>query len=154
MCPTTEADLADGIGPARALSDAGVTIALGTDQHAIIDPWIEMRALESGERLRSGQRGRFSPQELLHAATNGAAGSMATPIASSALTIGGVCDLMAVSPDSTRTAGSMAQQLPFSATASDITDVVIGGELIASNGIHKRLGNPGQLLTASFTEFT
>ena len=30
-CPTTERDLADGIGPARALRDAGASLALGSD---------------------------------------------------------------------------------------------------------------------------
>lgn len=154
MCPTTEADLADGIGPARALSDAGATIALGTDQHAVIDPWVEMRALEHGQRLGLGERGRFSPGDLLHAATSGAACSMATPVASAALRIGAVCDLMAVAPGSVRTAGSVPQQFPFSATASDVTDVVIGGELMASHGIHRRLGDPGHLLTAALKEFS
>jgi len=154
MCPSTEADLADGIGPARALSDAGATIALGTDQHAVIDPWIEMRTLEHGERLGSGQRGRFSPQELLRAATDGAVRSMATPIAASALAVGAVCDLMAVAPESARTAGSKALQFPFSATASDVTDVVIAGELVASNGTHVRLGLPGRLLTEALKEFS
>lgn len=154
MCPSTEADLADGIGPARALSDAGAVVALGTDQHAVIDPWVEMRLLESGERLDSGERGRFSPNELRYAATQGAAASMATPITPAALTVGAVCDLMAIDPDSVRTAGSKPLQLAFSATASDVTDVVINGELVASRGIHQRLGDPGQLLTAALKEFS
>jgi formiminoglutamate deiminase len=154
MCPTTEADLADGIGPARALADAGASIALGTDQHAVIDPWIEMRALELGERLGSGERGRFSPDEMLYAATQGAARSMATPVAPSALQVGAVCDLVAVASDSARTAGSMAQQLPFSATASDVSTVVINGEELASDGVHRRLGAPGQLLTAALKNFS
>ncbi|RAM36879.1 formimidoylglutamate deiminase [Arthrobacter globiformis] len=154
MCPSTEADLADGIGPARALSDAGANIALGTDQHAVIDPWTEMRALEHGERLRSGQRGRFTPGELLAAATGGAAAAMATPVMPAALRTGAVCDLMAVAPDSVRTAGSQAQQFPFSATASDVTDVVINGEMVASNGSHLRLGEPGGLVTEALMNFS
>ncbi|QSZ50535.1 formimidoylglutamate deiminase [Arthrobacter sp. D5-1] len=154
MCPSTEADLADGIGPARELCDAGATIALGTDQHAVIDPWIEMRTLEHGERLGSGQRGRFSPGELLGAATEGATRSMATPVAPQALQVGGVCDIMIINPASTRTAGSRPMQLAFSATASDVTQVVIGGELIASTGVHARLGAPGALLTEALKEFS
>jgi formiminoglutamate deiminase len=154
MCPSTEADLADGIGPARALADAGATIALGTDQHAVIDPWIEMRTLEHGERLGSGQRGRFSPHELLAAATNGATAAMATPIPPAALRPGAVCDLMAVAPDSARTAGSLPQQFAFSATASDVAAVVIAGELVASDGVHRRLGAPGRLLTEALKEFS
>jgi formiminoglutamate deiminase len=154
MCPTTEADLADGIGPARALSDAGASIALGTDQHAVVDPWIEMRALEYGERLSSGQRGRFSPAELLQAATEGAVSSMATPIASSTLKVGAVCDLVALIPDSVRTAGSRPEQLPLTATASDITRVIINGELVVSDGKHHILGEPGPLLAAALQHFT
>ena len=154
MCPSTEADLADGIGPARELHAAGATIALGTDQHAVIDPWIEMRTLEHGERLGSGQRGRFSPEELLHAATEGATRSMATPIAPHALQVGGVGDFMVINPASTRTAGSRPLQLAFSATASDVKHVVIGGELIASNGVHAHLGTPGTLLTEALKEFS
>ena len=40
FCPTTEADLADGIGPARELLDAGCRLSLGSDQHAVIDPLV------------------------------------------------------------------------------------------------------------------
>ena len=39
FCPTTERDLADGIGPARRLADAGTALTLGSDQHAVIDPF-------------------------------------------------------------------------------------------------------------------
>lgn len=154
MCPSTEADLADGIGPARELSDAGATIALGTDQHAVIDPWVEMRTLEHGERLGSGQRGRFTPQELLQAATAGATASMATPVASSVLEVGSVCDVMVIDPASTRTAGSRPLQLAFSATASDVTEVIIGGELLATRGVHTRLGEPGRLLTEALKDLS
>ena len=69
FCPTTEQDLADGIGPARALADAGARLSLGSDQNAVVDLIGEARALESGERLASLQRGRFRPDELLAAAT-------------------------------------------------------------------------------------
>src|SRR4029079_7769243 len=64
LCPTTERDLADGIGPARALHDAGVALSLGSDQHAVVDLIEEARALEMHERLASGERGRFRPTEL------------------------------------------------------------------------------------------
>ncbi|MDT4905902.1 MAG: hypothetical protein QOH52_3918, partial [Pseudonocardiales bacterium] len=69
MCPTTERDLADGIGPARELADAGAGVSLGTDQHAVTDLFEEARGLEMDERLQSGQRGRFGPGELLAALT-------------------------------------------------------------------------------------
>ena len=53
FCPTTERDLADGIGPARALADAGIPLSLGSDSHAVIDLFEEARAVELDERLRT-----------------------------------------------------------------------------------------------------
>ncbi|MHA7273034.1 formimidoylglutamate deiminase [Arthrobacter sp. TMT4-20] len=147
ICPTTEADLADGIGPARALRDAGARIALGTDQHAVIDPWLEMRGLEHGERLASGHRGRFAPADLLNAATTGASRSMATPVA--AIRVGSPCDLVSIGQASLRTAGSDPAQLPLTATAADVTAVVVAGRVIARDGQHLDLGDPAALLAAT-----
>ncbi|WP_417234507.1 formimidoylglutamate deiminase [Arthrobacter sp.] len=141
MCPTTEADLADGIGPARELADAGATIALGTDQHAVVDPYLEMRALEHGERLRTGIRGRFSPAELAAASRTGGLRSLG---------LADNDDHLLVDAASLRTAGSREAQLPLTATAADVHAVVINGIEIARDGIHTRLGDPAAL----FREFT
>ena len=65
VCPTTERDLADGIGAMRRLVDAGATLALGSDSHALIDLFEEARAVELDERLASGERGRHGAAELL-----------------------------------------------------------------------------------------
>jgi cytosine/adenosine deaminase-related metal-dependent hydrolase len=64
MCPTTERDLADGIG------DAGPQLALGSDSHAIIDLFEEARAVELNLRLKTERRGHFKAVDLLRAATN------------------------------------------------------------------------------------
>jgi len=56
MCPTTERDLGDGIGPARWLRDAGSPLSLGSDSHAVIDLLEEARTLELDERLATGLR--------------------------------------------------------------------------------------------------
>src|SRR5690606_11806789 len=93
LCPTTEADLGDGIGPARRLADAGVRLALGTDQHAVIDVFAEARSLEWHQRLADGERGRFSPGELLEATTMHAA--IGWPDAGR-LQVGARADLIAV----------------------------------------------------------
>ncbi|MBD8044754.1 formimidoylglutamate deiminase [Arthrobacter sp. Sa2BUA2] len=147
MCPSTEADLADGIGPAAALAAAGARIALGSDQHAVLDPWLEMRALEHGERLGSGIRGRFTPAALHTALSDGGAAAQARRAPGFAA--GRMCDLMAVDPASTRTAGSDPAQLALSATAQDVTAVVVGGTLTAGHGRHLRLGDPGVLLAGA-----
>lgn len=149
MCPTTEADLADGIGPARALQDAGATVALGTDQHAVVDPWLEARALEHGERLATGQRGRFSPDTLVQAVSAGGARAQRRP--GPGLTPGQPCDLAVLDPATVRTVGSRPGQLPLTATAQDVAAVVIGGEVVARNGRHVRLGSPAPLLARAIT---
>lgn len=53
-CPSTEANLGDGHARALALAQAGVRIAIGSDQNLVIDPLAEARELE-GEARREGQ---------------------------------------------------------------------------------------------------
>ncbi|NEB77145.1 formimidoylglutamate deiminase, partial [Streptomyces sp. SID14478] len=69
MCPTTERDLADGIGPAGRLQQAGSPLSLGSDSHAVIDLFEEARAMELNERLRSRTRGHWTAAALLRAAS-------------------------------------------------------------------------------------
>ncbi|GEB46789.1 formimidoylglutamate deiminase [Microbacterium testaceum] len=144
MCPTTEADLGDGIGPARRLADAGARLALGTDQHAVVDPLLEARALEHGERLASRRRGRFSPAELVAALTRGGASAVGRSLGE--IAVGQPCDLLVVDETSARTAGSDPGQLVLSATAHDVTRVIIGGRERAVGGTHTDLGPIGDLL--------
>jgi cytosine/adenosine deaminase-related metal-dependent hydrolase len=142
FCPTTERDLADGIGPAKALMAAGSALSLGSDQHAIIDLLEEARALEMHERLDSLQRGRFQPIELLAAATNHA--SLGWPDAGR-LQVGARADLVAVRLDSTRTAGSAPEQIMLSATGADVDSVIVDGREVVCGGNHV-LGDIGALL--------
>ena len=133
LCPTTERDLADGIGPARALADAGSPLSLGSDSHAVIDILAEAHALEMDERLAAESRGRFTAAELVAAATNHAslgwtdAGDIAA---------GRRADLVAVSLDSVRTAGARPEQVVFAATAADVTDVVVDGRRVVADRRH------------------
>ena len=142
FCPTTERDLADGIGPARALYEAGAPLSLGSDQNAVTDLIEEARGLEMNERLASGQRGRFAPADLLAALT--AHGSLGWPDAGR-LAAGAAADLVAVRLDTVRTAGTDPGQVLLAATAADIDTVIAGGEVIVSGGRH-RLGDIGRLL--------
>ncbi|MGW0516934.1 formimidoylglutamate deiminase [Crossiella sp. NPDC003009] len=151
FCPTTEADLADGIGPARELADAGSPISLGSDQHAVNDPILEARALEHHERLRTGQRGRFTPAELLQASTVDGHRALGWPDAG-VIAPGNRADLVALRLDSVRTAGCRPDQVLLAATASDVDSVVSGGELIVRGGEHIRLGAAGPLLAKAINE--
>ena len=144
LCPTTEADLADGIGPARALADAGASLSLGSDQHAVIDPLLEARALEHGERLRSGNRGQFTPAELVDNLTN----HRALGWTAGRIEPGAPADLVAVRLDSIRTAGSQPAQAVLAATASDVDTVIRDGSVVVSGGEHV-LGDVAALLTTA-----
>jgi formiminoglutamate deiminase len=151
FCPSTEADLADGIGPARELADAGSPISLGSDQHAVVDPLVEARALEHGERLRTGRRGRFTPGELVTAATVAGHRSLGWAGAGE-IAPGGPCDLVAVRTDTPRTAGSAPAQLLLSASAPDVHTVVVGGRTVVEDGRHTTLDTVGPALAAEIEE--
>lgn len=129
LCPSTEADLGDGIGPARQLSSAGTHIAIGSDQNAVIDPLLELRSLEYGERLASGTRGRFTPAQLWDAGTHG--GYRALGLSGEGqepgIAAGRWCDLVELDDASIRTSGSLPEQLVMAATASDVRTVLVGG---------------------------
>ena len=142
FCPTTERDLADGIGPARRLSDAGSPLYLGSDQHAVTDLLEEARALEMHERLDSLERGRFRPDELLAAATRHE--SLGWDNAGR-LEVGARADLVAVRLDSRRTAGSAPEQIMLSASGADVDTVIVDGVSVVKGGQHV-LGNVGALL--------
>lgn len=131
MCPTTEADLGDGIGPARELLAAGATLAIGSDQNAVVDPFLEIRGLEMQDRLGSLRRGRFSMRELGGAMSAGGYRSLGH---SAPLTVGGPLDLVEIDPRSVRTIGAEPEQLILCASASDVQRVVVGGRIVSSAG--------------------
>jgi formiminoglutamate deiminase len=147
FCPTTERDLADGIGPAGALLAAGVSLSLGTDGQTVIDLLEEARALELDERLASGVRGTFATPQLLDAAT--VAGHRALGWADAGLlAVGMRADLVAVALDSRRTAGSgaSAEAVVFAASASDVTDVIVDGVAVVRDRRHLHVDDVGLAL--------
>jgi cytosine/adenosine deaminase-related metal-dependent hydrolase len=139
MCPTTERDLADGIGPARALADAGAPLALGSDSNAVVDLFEELRALELDERLASELRGHWPAAGLLRAATADGHAALGWPDAGR-IEPGARADLVTVSLDSVRLAGAQPQtlleSLAFAAAAGDVTDVVVDGRVVVRDGRH------------------
>jgi len=143
ICPTTERDLADGIGPARRLLDAGSPITLGTDQQAVIDLFEEARALEMDERLATGQRGRFTPEQLVSALTGQHALGWHD---AGRIAPGARADLVAVRLDTVRTAGADPAQVVLAASAADVDTVIVDGRMIVSGGRHV-LGDIGGMLS-------
>lgn len=148
LCPTTERDLGDGIGPVRRLARAGVVLTTGSDSHAVIDPFEEARAIELHERLVSGERGTFSAQELAATMTAGH-GSLGWHDAGS-IAVGRRADLVTVALDSQRTAGSapgaVGEALVFAATTADVRHVMIDGVSVVENGRHLHLDVAAELV--------
>lgn len=139
LCPTTERDLADGIGPARALRDAGARLALGSDSQAVVDLFEEARAVELDERLASGVRGRHAAADLLRGATVDGHGALGWP-AAGRIEIDALADLATVSLDSVRLAGTApdhaVESVVFAAAAPDVSDVMVAGRWVVRDGAH------------------
>jgi formiminoglutamate deiminase len=150
-CPTTERDLADGIGPFARLRAAGCTLAIGTDSHAVIDGFEEARAIELDERLATGCRGTSSVEDLLVAATSEGCASVGWSD-TGRLTTGALADFVTVGLDSVRLTGTNREaalaSVLYAATAADVTDVVVGGNPVVRGGVHARVDVAPELAAA------
>jgi formiminoglutamate deiminase len=142
LCPTTERDLADGIGPARRLREAGARLSLGSDSNAFIDLLEEARAVELDERLVTNLRGGHTAADLMRAATAGGAASLGWP-ETGRIEAGVLADLAVVGLDGVRLAGtppaSALEALVFAGSASDVRHVMAGGRWIVRDGAHATL---------------
>ncbi|MFI2642968.1 formimidoylglutamate deiminase [Streptomyces sp. NPDC018610] len=152
MCPTTERDLADGIGPAVALQRAGSPLSLGSDSHAVIDLLEEARAMELNERLRTRTRGHWTAAALLRAATADGHAALGWDEAGS-LVPGALADFTTIALDSVRTAGPAprlgAEAAVFAASAADVRHTVVAGRHVVRDGAHTLVPDVPRALTAA-----
>jgi formiminoglutamate deiminase len=141
FCPTTERDLGDGIGPSRMLRDAGAPLTLGSDSHAVVDLFEEMRAVELDERLSTQQRGHWSAGELLAAATYDGHESLGFD-GVGRIEVGARADLVTLDTASVRTAGTGADEATavFAASGADVVQVVRDGVVVATAEDRRRAG--------------
>lgn len=153
MCPTTERDLADGVGPGVQLRRAGSPLCVGSDAHVMIDLWEEARAIELDERLISGARGHLHATELLAAASGGGAAALGWN--AGRIAPGMLADLTTVRLDTPRTAGARAgdpvTHAVFSATAADVSTVIVGGRTVVDDGRHIDSPAVGDALDTAIT---
>lgn len=137
LTPTTERDLADGIGPGRRLAEAGCRLSIGSDSHAVVDPFEELRGLEMHERLATGERGHFTAAELLDIGT---AHDVLGVADAGRIEVGARADLVTLDAASPRTAGTGLygaadeHTAVFAATAADVTHVVVDGRVVHRRG--------------------
>jgi cytosine/adenosine deaminase-related metal-dependent hydrolase len=152
LCPTTERDLGDGIGPGRRLLELGACLSLGTDSHAVIDPFEEMRALELDERLASHQRGNFRPGQLLEAATSAGYSALGYP-GGGRLRPGAPADFVTISLEGPGLAGVdedfLLEGAVFCAGRGDVTDVVVAGRPVVQDGQHVLVGDVARALRSA-----
>ncbi len=139
VCPTTERDLADGIGRMRTLRDAGASLSLGSDSHAFIDMFEEARAVELDERLATGERGHHDSAALMRAATSDGHACLGWPDAGR-IEPGARADLVTVALHGEQLAGSSVEHaldaVVFAGSAREVTAVLVEGREVVVEGRH------------------
>jgi formimidoylglutamate deiminase len=145
LCPTTEANLGDGLFPLFAYVAAGGVLGIGSDSHVSVSPVEELRWLEYGQRL-VGERRNIMPvgeggsvgAALWRAALAGGAQALARPIG--ALEPGARADLLVLHGDHPQLAGRdgdvLLDSLVFSGNANPINHVMVGGRWVVRGGHH------------------
>jgi formimidoylglutamate deiminase len=81
VCPTTEADLGDGLPDLVALRASGARLCTGIDSHVITDVVADLRGLETLARLRTQSRVTFTPRAGTPAAELWRSGSIEGAVA-------------------------------------------------------------------------
>jgi formiminoglutamate deiminase len=157
MCPTTERDLGDGIGPARDAAQAGMDVSVGSDGQSVIDLFEEARAMELDERLRVESRGHWTPAALLRAAT--ASGQTALGwVEAGRIATGSLADFIAIDLNTARLAGAdpghLLEAVAYSAAATDVHAVVVGGRSIVSERHHRRVDDVSDALRRAISAVT
>jgi formimidoylglutamate deiminase len=151
LCPTTEANLGDGLFPLADYLQAGGRWGIGSDSHISVSLVEELRWLEYGQRLRAQRRniavqpGRESTGECLWA--NALAGGAIASQRSigglepaTAATGGTRADLLVLDDSApelaARDAGNVLDSWLFSGNRNLVRDVYVGGRHVVHRGAH------------------
>lgn len=137
LCPTTEANLGDGLFPLAAYQDADGALGIGSDSHISVSPVEELRWLEYGQRLSTRHRniaarkpGDSVGETLWRAALKG--GRQASGLAPDACQRGTPADLIVLDDSApllaARDTRSMIDSLLFAGNTPLVRDVMAGGE--------------------------
>ena len=144
LCPSTEANLGDGLFRLHDFLHAGGRIAIGSDSHISINPFEELRWLEYGQRLASQSRNVASLRdshvgsELFTRALEG--GARAAGQALVGIQAGAPADLVALHADDPMLAGhnddSRLDALVFSGYPLPVERVMVGGKWVVVDAVH------------------
>jgi formimidoylglutamate deiminase len=146
LCPTTEANLGDGIFPTPFYCWHGGRIGIGTDSHITINPWEEMKMLEYAQRLQRRQRNLLAlPPHISTGRTiferAAAGGAQALGLESGSIKAGNRADLIALDISYTRFAEKAEDELLdtaiFATSTPPVKNVWVGGRQVIKNGQHE-----------------
>jgi formimidoylglutamate deiminase len=145
LCPTTEANLGDGLFKLAAFLDAGGRFGIGSDSHVSVSPIEELRWLEYGQRLDTLRRLVASSLEEPHcgarlwqAALAGGAQALGRRIGR--LAPGYRADLIRLDADHPLLVGrrgpALLDSLVFAGNTTPVQDVMVGGRWLVRDGRH------------------
>lgn len=146
ICPTTEANLGDGIFPTDEFMQLGGQVAIGSDSHISVSVIEELKLLEYAQRLNKQQRAILATSETRsvgqhlwqHTAKNGA---LSTNSNTGCLAIGKQADLLVINQNKMRLYANDPQHfldsLVFASNANQIQDVMVNGHWVIVGGKHR-----------------
>jgi formimidoylglutamate deiminase len=144
LCPSTEADLGDGIFPTMDYLAAGGRIGIGGDSHVGVDPFAELRLIDTAQRLTRERRnllakdGESSGLTLFSAALAGGAQALAQPIGG--ISLGSRADLVVLNADDPalveQAPGNLLDAAIFGPGKRLVRDVMVGGRWVIGEGHH------------------
>lgn len=145
LCPSTEANLGDGLFPLAAYLEAGGRFGIGSDSHVSVSPVEELRWLEYGQRLASGRRGVAAGRadastgaRLFGDAVGGGAAALGQPVGE--LAPGARADWVVLDADHPSLVGRGGDRLLdawiFSGNRSPVRHVMVAGRWRVRDGRH------------------
>jgi len=146
LCPTTEANLGDGIFPARDYLRQGGRFGIGSDSHVSISPGEELRWLEYGQRLVHRRRNLLAEgadvsvgATLYRKALAGGAQALGREIGR--LAPGARADLLVLDAENPillgRTGDRLIDAFIFAGNVNPVRDVMVGGRWVVEQGRHE-----------------
>jgi 5-methylthioadenosine/S-adenosylhomocysteine deaminase len=137
-CPSCNMKLGSGAAPIAEYLERGVNVALGADGAASnnrLDALEELRIAGLLSRFRDGPPG-VSALELFEMATVGGARALGQDADIGSIEVGKYADLCVMDLRRAHTAGpeDVYTQLVYSARASDVRHVLVGGRLLVEDG--------------------
>ena len=144
LCPSTEANLGDGIFPITDLVAQGGRFGIGSDSHVCVSVAEELRLLEYGQRLRDQQRNRVYSSDQSSVGdfcyqTSVAGGNAACNI-SAGLKVGDRADFITLDTRHPLLATAKPEQLinrwTFGINHNPVKDVFVAGEQVIDAGCH------------------